>query len=76
MIDLEKYVLDRVEEDIAVLEKQDGSVETIKKDLLGNAKEGDVIIFSNGNYYVDADETKSRKDLISEKVKRIKVIKY
>lgn len=69
MIDLEKYVLDRFEEDIAVLEKEDGSVETIKKDLLGNAKEGDVIIFSNGNYCVDIAETEKRKALISEKAK-------
>ena len=71
---MEKYVLDRFEEELAVLEKEDGSTKNIGKGLLAGAKEGDVSIFCDGKYVVDENETELRKAAIIEKAK--KVFKY
>ena len=68
---MEKYILDRFEEGFAVLERQDGSTQTIEKNLLENAKEGDVVILSDGKYVVDAEETAQRRKMIEEKAKKV-----
>ena len=68
---MEKYILDRFEEELAVLEKEDGSTKNVRKELLAGAKEGDVIIFCDGGYIVDADETAKRRAAIIEKAKKV-----
>ena len=68
---MEKYILDRFEDEFAVLEKEDGSTDVIKKNLLCNAREGDVIIFTDGKYVVDENETKLRRAAIIEKAKKV-----
>ena len=62
-----KYSIDRFEENIAVCEElKSGKIINInKKDLPNNCKEGDIIIFENGKYWIDEEETKSQKDEIS-----------
>ena len=68
---MEKYILDRFEESFAVLEKEDGSIAVIEKNLLCRANEGDVIIFTDGKYVVDENETEQRKAAIIEKAKKV-----
>lgn len=68
---MDKYILDRFEEDFAVLEREDGSTQAVKKSLLENAKEGDVLILSDGKYVVDAEETAQRRIRIEEKAKKV-----
>ena len=68
---MEKYIVDRFEENFAVLEKESGGTIDVDKTLLPGAKEGDVVIFENGTYSVSEDETKKRKAFMAEKIKRL-----
>ena len=68
---MERYVLDRFEEDFAVLEKEEGGTFDVKKSLLPDAKAGDVIIEENGRYLVDKMASLERKEAIAEKRKRL-----
>ena len=68
---MEKYIIDRFEGDFAVLEKEDGGTVDVKKELLEGACEGDVIIFENGEYIIDAKETQMRRKNIEEKMRRL-----
>ena len=64
---MEKYIIDRFEEEYAVLEREDGKILNILKSSLPDAKKGDVIIFENSIYTVDKEETERRKKIIAEK---------
>ena len=66
-----KYIIDRFEEDFAVLEKEDGGTVDVKITLLPDVKEGDVIVEKNGVYFVDENATAERKACIDEKIKRL-----
>ena len=66
-----KYIIDRFEGEFAVLEKEDGGTIDVPKSEIENAKEGDVILFENGVYIIDAEETEKRKALIEEKMKKL-----
>ncbi len=66
-----KYILDRFEEEFAVLEKETGGTVNISKSFLQNAKEGDVIIEIDGEYLVDERATNKRKTRVEEKIKRL-----
>ena len=68
---MEKYIIDRFEEEYAVLEREDGKILNILKSSLPDAKKGDVIIFENGIYTVDREETERRKKIIAEKVRKL-----
>ena len=68
---MEKYIIDRFEGDFAVLEKEDGGTVDIKRELLENAREGDVIIFFDGKYIVDAEATQMRRKNIEDKMRRL-----
>lgn len=68
---MEKYVIDRCEENFFVLEKEDGTTIDVEKSLIPGGKEGDVATFENGEYHLLEEETKKRKDIISEKMKRV-----
>ncbi len=67
---MEKYVVVRFEEDFAVLEKENGEIINAKKALV-KGKENDVVVFLNGEYIVDEEETQERKLLIKEKMKKV-----
>lgn len=67
---MEKYVVVRFEEGFAVLEKENGEIEAIPKEIV-KGKENDVLIQLNGEYITDKEETKKRKLLIKEKMKKV-----
>ncbi len=68
-----KYAVDRIEDDIIVLENLDNNkIENISKDVLPNVKEGDIVILENGIYRVDTEEGKKRRKTIKTKMDRLR----
>lgn len=67
---MRRFIIDRFEGEFAVLEKEEGGTFDVPKSEIIDAKEGDVVIFDNGIYTVDKEETKKRKELIAEKISR------
>ena len=68
---MEKYIIDRIEEDFAVLEKEDGTIENVKAAFIKDCKEGDVVAFCDGEYIVLKEETLKRKKNIEEKMNKL-----
>jgi len=68
---MEKYIIDRIEGNIAVLENEDGTIKDVDAALIEDCREGCVVIFENGIYKVDEKQTAQRKKLISEKMKKL-----
>lgn len=66
------YSIDRIEGKFAVIEADDKSVKNITlSELPVGIKEGDVLAFENGEYYVDIQETQRRKDLAIKLQKKL-----
>ena len=62
---MNKFILDRIEADVAILETEKGEFLNISSSLLpDNTNEGDVILFDNGEYTILSDETDKRKKRI------------
>lgn len=62
-----KFTIDRIEEELAVVELEDGNMVNIPKIILPlEAKEGDIISVS-----IDKEETEERKERIEEKFKSL-----
>ncbi len=58
-----KFILEEIENDVARLEKDDGSFCDVKlSELPENAKCGDVLIYVDGEYKIDTDDTDNRKE--------------
>lgn len=55
------FIVDRFENDYAILEENDKYYNVRKDELPANTKEGDVIIFHNNQYQLDDSETNSRR---------------
>lgn len=68
---MEKYIIDRFEEEYLILEKETGETLDVLKREIPNAKKGDVVIFENGKYIVDREETDTRKKIIAEKLRKL-----
>ncbi len=68
---MEKYILDRFEENLIVLVAKTGKIVNIEKSLLPDACEGDVVVFENGEYRIEKEETTKRNRRIEEKLKRL-----
>ena len=68
---MEKYIVDRFEEEYLVLEKETGETIDIPKEEIPDAQKGDVVIFKNGKYTVDREETVARKKIIAEKLRKL-----
>lgn len=67
-----KYIIDRFEEDNAVCEQEDRTMLLISRSLLpSDAKEGDVILYTDGVYQVDKEATLERKKKIEEKRRKL-----
>ena len=68
---IEEYVIDRFEEDIAVLENRENQeMKNITRDKLPEeCKEGDIIKCINGKYFLDKEETEIRKEELENKYK-------
>ncbi len=68
---MEKYIVDRLEEEYVVLEKETGGSIDIKRELLPHVKRGDVLTEENGVFLIDERETLERKKRISEKMNKL-----
>jgi hypothetical protein len=59
---VKRYIVDRIEENIAVCENEDMTFSEINVSLLPRGvKDGDCIIEENGVYTIDVSETEKRK---------------
>jgi len=59
----DRYVVDRVEGDTAVLENIDNlEILNVNSKLIKDVHEGDVVIFNGSTYEIDVNETKKRKE--------------
>ena len=67
-----KYIIDRFEEGNAVCEQEDRTMLLISRSQLpSDAKEGDVILNTDGVYQVDKEATLERKKKIEEKRRKL-----
>lgn len=64
-------IVDRIENGFAVCEIDNEFTEIALLDIIGNVREGAVLIKTNGNYVVDEDSTSQRKKDIFEKQRRL-----
>ncbi|MCD8106482.1 MAG: DUF3006 domain-containing protein [Oscillospiraceae bacterium] len=66
------YTVDRFEENIAVLENEDGSHINAPRSLIsGNAQEGDILERVENGYIIREDLTRERRERIIGKQKRL-----
>ncbi len=68
---MKKYIIDRFEEDFAVLEKEEGGTINVPKSFFPDAKKGDIVTEKNGEYFVDEKLTMERKITIMKKIRRL-----
>ena len=68
---MKRYIVDRIEEDFVVLQDEDKKMSDIPKSIIPDANEGDVVIFKDGVYVVDEEETISRKEKMVAKMKKL-----
>ena len=62
---MKKFTVDRIEEDKAILECENGDCVTLElKSLPKNIKEGDVLCFEENSYFLDKNETEKRRQKI------------
>ncbi len=67
------YVIDRFEDELAVLEDENGATATVLRMVLPpDAKEGDVVRLENGAYAVDQGETARRRDQALSLLRRLR----
>ena len=65
-----KYVIDRFEENYAVLEDLEGSIFNAEKRYIDKeAKEGDILYKKDNFYYIDNEATRLRKEEIDKLMK-------
>ncbi len=57
-------ILERFEENIAVIENGEEHIKTDRIRLPENAKEGDILIEINGRYEIDSIQTQKRREEI------------
>ena len=62
---MKRFTVDRIENDKAVLECENGECVTLEvKSLPKNIKEGDVLCFEENSYFLDKEETEKRRQKI------------
>lgn len=68
------YTIDRIENDIVVLENRKTLeiIEVYKNLLPNNIKEGDILDFIDGKYYINDIITKNNKDSIRSRFDSLK----
>lgn len=69
-----KYAIDRIENNIIVLENLNTKeITNINKNLLNfKVKEGDILVYQNNKYYLDNNEKEKRIKIIKEKFFKVK----
>ncbi len=61
------FIIDRFEGEYAVLEDERKNMSNVLKSVLPNdVKEGDILVFENGNYHIDKNGTTKRKNNIKK----------
>lgn len=66
---MEKLIIDRIEGNVAVCEREDKTMTDIKlADMPEGVVEGDVISFDGSVYRLEKEETADRRHLIQEKM--------
>lgn len=64
---MKKFTIDRIEEGMAVLECENGDMVNLDVSTLPkNIREGDILEFADGSYFLDDEETKKRKNHIRD----------
>lgn len=67
-----RYILDRMEGCMAVLEREDGAfLDVSRQDLPADVKEGDVLYEQKGRYIKNLSETEERSVRIQQKMQAI-----
>lgn len=62
---MKRFTIDRIEADKAVLECENGDMVTLElSSLPKKIKEGDVLSFDEGSYFLNEAETQKRKEKI------------
>ena len=71
---MKKYVVDRIEEGLIVLEDEETKemVEKTKDEIKIEVKEGDLLTFENDTYSLDKEGTNVRKKRIKNKFELLK----
>ncbi|WP_300382170.1 DUF3006 domain-containing protein [Clostridium sp.] len=65
-----KYIVDRIEGDYAILETENDTLINVNKnDIIGEVKEGEILIKKDNIYYIDKEETEDRKRVINDMLK-------
>lgn len=60
---MKRFIVDRIENDKAVLECENGEFVNLNiKELPKKIKEGDVLVFEEGSCFLDENETKNREN--------------
>lgn len=69
-----KYIIDRIEDNIAILENQETKemIDIDINELPANIKEGNVLIYDNKKYYINANIEEERKKNILEKFQKLR----
>lgn len=64
-----EYIIDRFEENFAVCQNiSDERIKNVERKLIPKeAREGDIIVFSDEKYFLDIEKTEKRKKIIEEK---------
>ncbi len=67
-----KYSIDRIEENIAICEDDDGNTLKLSTDELPqNIREGDIIEKNENGFVIDAAETRFRRQKMAEKQRNL-----
>lgn len=64
-------IVDRLENNIAVLETDGGMIEVERSQLPENVREGDILTENNGVWSVDVEATEKRRTEMRELMKRL-----
>ena len=74
MVNKMKYAIDRIEDELAILENIDTKEkkEINIKELPKNIKEGSILVFENNSYKEDLQEEEIRRKKIQEKFNRLR----
>ncbi|HEX9026932.1 MAG TPA: DUF3006 domain-containing protein [Clostridium sp.] len=68
----EKYIIDRVEGNYAIVEKENGDMYRISiKNIKGNFNEGDILIVKDEYFEIDKKLTLNRKNEINNSMKNM-----
>lgn len=65
-------IIDRFEQDFAVVETDEGIIDISRVYLPENAEEGDVISLTDSGYIIDEQATAERRKAIADRFSRLK----